>query len=107
MTNYQNGANRERRVLHSLKEQGFDLVFRSAGSHSPIDLFALDIKTKQIWLIQCKPKSMSIKAKQKLELEINKFEGNFSVKTKVISLSTELNNVENNSSENNTEKYIN
>jgi Holliday junction resolvase len=86
MTNYQNGANRERRVVNSLKEQGFDLVFRSAGSHSPVDLFALDIKTKQIWLIQCKPKSLSSNGKNKIEDSIRQFEGCYSVKTKCISL---------------------
>ena len=90
MTNYQNGAARERRVVNSLKEQGFDLVFRSAGSHSSIDIFALDVKTKQIWLIQCKPRTMSSSGKLKIEDYIRQFEGCYSVKTKCVSLVKEL-----------------
>ncbi len=90
MSNYKNGANRERRVIKYLQKEGFDLVFRSAGSHSPIDVFALDSKTKQIWLIQCKPRSMSSSGKSKIEDCIRQFEGCYSVKTKCISLGKEL-----------------
>jgi len=90
VTNYKNGANRERRVIKYLQKEGFDLVFRSAGSHSPIDVFALDSRTKQIWLIQCKPKSLSSSGKSKIEDNIRQFEGCYSVKTKCISLGKEL-----------------
>ena len=90
MTNYTNGANRERRVIKYLQKEGFDLVFRSAGSHSPIDVFALDTKTKQIWLIQSKPTTLSSNAKSKIEDYIRQFEGCYSVKTKCISFGKEL-----------------
>ena len=40
MGHYSRGANFERRVKKYYEDKGF-LVLRSAGSHSPIDLFAM------------------------------------------------------------------
>ena len=44
-------------------------VLRSAGSHSAIDVIGINIKDKKIYLIQCKPDSMSINKKKELEKE--------------------------------------
>jgi len=40
--NYVNGRNKEYKVCKQLKEIGFDIAQRSAGSHSPIDIFAIN-----------------------------------------------------------------
>ena len=53
--NYVKGRKKEYKICKELKEEGFDIVQRSAGSHSPIDVFAINKETKQILLIQSKP----------------------------------------------------
>lgn len=50
-TNYQRGANLERRVKDLLEGEGFAVV-RSAGSHSPADLVAM--RGGEIVIVQCK-----------------------------------------------------
>ncbi|MEM3265707.1 MAG: hypothetical protein QXH07_07115 [Thermoplasmata archaeon] len=40
MSNYANGAARERRIMHKLEAEGWS-CFRMAGSHSPIDIIAI------------------------------------------------------------------
>ena len=51
MSAYSKGANFERRVRDYLQEIGF-LVWRSAGSRTPIDIIAL--KAGEVLLVQCK-----------------------------------------------------
>jgi Holliday junction resolvase len=67
MTNYSNGAAKERRVLERYKKIGFDICLRSAGSHSAIDCVCINTKTKVIKMLQVKPKSMSDKAVERLQ----------------------------------------
>ena len=59
---YKQGARKEYYLVEQLRKQGYDIVFRSAGSHSPIDIVAISTKDKTIKLIQSKrtlSKSMS------------------------------------------------
>ena len=70
--NYIKGRRKEYAIRTGLIQQGWDIVQRTAGSHSPIDLIAIDKTNKRIKLIQCKPDSMSEKEKQKI---INENEG--------------------------------
>ena len=81
--NYIKGRAKEYRIVNSLKASGYDIAQRSAGSHSPIDVWAISKVLKTIVLIQVKPKSMSKKAKKKLEKEYewlnDKFEVQFAV----------------------------
>ena len=53
--NYIKGRRKEYKVCDELKECGFEIVQRTAGSHSPIDIIAIDIETHQILFVQCKP----------------------------------------------------
>jgi len=53
--NYRKGRRKEYAISDKLKKEGFDIVQRSKGSHSPIDLFAINKETKEIRLIQSKP----------------------------------------------------
>jgi len=64
--NYRRGRAKEYRCCNKLKKEGFDLVQRTAGSHSEVDVLAIKIDTKEIKFIQCKPKSMGVKAKQRI-----------------------------------------
>lgn len=86
--NYNNGAAKERRIVNKARQQGC-LAFRSAGSHSPVDVFILDPVSKTIELVQCKPRSMQKKdlsptaEAQRLIDELKKFDGTYEVKTTV------------------------
>jgi len=51
MTNYRRGYEIERKIMNMLRDDGY-IAFRSAGSHSLIDIFG--IKGDKIRLIQSK-----------------------------------------------------
>ncbi len=53
-TNYRKGRYYEYFVCNKLREQGYFIVQRTAGSRSPFDIIAIDKKNKIIKLIQCK-----------------------------------------------------
>jgi len=82
--NYQQGRRKEYKITKKLKENGFDIAQRSAGSHSPIDVFAIKRETKTIKFIQAKPDSMSESAKQKIFNENKWLNGLYEVKFEVI-----------------------
>ena len=51
---YKRGARKEYKIIQDLKKAGWDIAQRSAGSHSPIDIFAINRKTNEIKFIQSK-----------------------------------------------------
>ena len=51
--NYRRGADYERWIVNHFRNKGW-LAFRSAGSHSPIDVIAVDPLSGEIKLIQAK-----------------------------------------------------
>ena len=53
--NYVKGRRKEYKICEQLKNEGFDVVQRTAGSHSPIDIIAISKDKQMIRLIQCKP----------------------------------------------------
>jgi Holliday junction resolvase len=67
--NYIAGRRKEYKIMKQLRNIGYDIVIRSAGSHSPVDIVAISTKNKHMRFIQCKPKSMSDNAKEKLTNE--------------------------------------
>jgi|TARA_Y100000296_G_scaffold85617_1_gene122073 Holliday junction resolvase len=80
---YQKGVRKERKVVNGAKEMGC-IAFRSAGSHSPIDVTIIDIYSKTIRFIQCKSDSMPESAKKRLlaeypELNTEEFKVSFEV----------------------------
>ena len=83
--NYINGRAREYRMMKLLKDK-FQChhVFRSAGSHSAIDVIGINLIEKRIYLFQCKPKSLSIPAKLRLEDENELLNGKFEVTFQVV-----------------------
>ena len=68
--NYVNGRNKEYKVCKQLKENGFDITQRSAGSHSPIDIFAINRLTRVIKFVQCKPDNFSELNKSRIMEEL-------------------------------------
>ncbi len=58
---YVKGRRKEYRVCKRLRVEGFDIVQRTAGSHSPIDIIAISKYLKKIFLIQCKPEGYKLK----------------------------------------------
>ncbi len=80
--NYKKGYERERKLVVQDRNQGH-LAFRSAGSHSPIDVFVLDPEKKIIRLIQCKPKSMPLSQREKILKELEKYLGMYEIRTVV------------------------
>ncbi|MGH2638402.1 MAG: hypothetical protein ACRDF4_03870 [Rhabdochlamydiaceae bacterium] len=68
MTNYTRGRSYEYRVIAKLRKQGFTIVQRSAGSHSVVDIWAVDTAKKIIKLVQCKSGKSAKRELGKIEL---------------------------------------
>lgn len=68
--NYVKGVRKERLLVNNARMIG-EIAFRSAGSHSPIDVCTIDNVSKTIRFFQCKPESMSPKQKEKIYEEVN------------------------------------
>lgn len=79
--NYINGRNKEYRIIKFLKAKGF-IAVRSAGSHSPIDVWAINPETKEIMLIQSKLGKGAITNKEAAEMEefFNRISGDYKVR---------------------------
>lgn len=69
--NYQKGRRKEYKICKEFRENGWTMVQRSAGSHSPIDIFAINKETKRIKFIQAKPNNFSKKAGERIKEELN------------------------------------
>ena len=82
--NYLKGRRKEYKIANKFKERGFDIAQRTAGSHSPFDVIAINTETKQILLIQCKPNSMNSHQQQKIRNENKKLNGVFEVRFSVV-----------------------
>ena len=52
--NYVRGRDFEYKIVNRLKAEGFSIAVRSAGSHSPIDIWAVNFQKRKIKLVQCK-----------------------------------------------------
>ncbi len=90
MTIYKKGRRKEYGITDKLREEGFDIIQRSRGSKSPIDIFAINKKDKVIKFIQSKrvlKESMDFvdeKQKEKIEKEFNWLNGKFDVELVVM-----------------------
>ena len=82
--NYRKGRRREYSVIDKLKAEGWDIVQRSKGSHSPIDIFAIHRADKKIKLIQVKPKDFSEFQEKKILKNNEWLKGKFEVEFKVL-----------------------
>lgn len=80
--NYIKGVAKERRIVNEARELGL-ISFRSAGSHSPIDVVIINFDSKIIQLIQCKPDTISKTKKAQLEAGLSALDGTYTVWTGV------------------------
>ena len=63
---YNGGRKLEYATIHTLTGIGFTVATRTAGSHSPIDVWAID-QQQGLFLVQCK-KSRNITRNKRMEL---------------------------------------
>ena len=82
--NYVKGRNKEYSICRELKKEGYDIVQRSAGSHSPIDVFAINKALKKIKFVQSKPDNFAESAKKKILEECGWMRGYFWVEFELI-----------------------
>lgn len=75
---YRRGANFEREIVKQAKEKGL-IAFRSAGSHSPIDVCVINPDTKELFLIQCKCGKFSEYDLTKLHKKLEFLQGTYKV----------------------------
>ena len=80
-TNYKRGARKEYKIVKGLKEKGWNIAQRTAGSHSPIDIIAIHKKAKIIKFIQSKPEKFNSK---KIYEEMSWLNGKFHIIFEVI-----------------------
>ena len=66
--NYEKGARFERKIVNEARAKGF-IAARTAGSHSKIDIFTIDVKNKVVEFIQAKKGKSGLTKKQKTEFE--------------------------------------
>lgn len=82
---YKKGRRKEYKIVKEMEKQGYDIVQRTAGSHSDVDIFAIDKEKKIIKLIQSKRKLAKTmdyidpNVKKKLEKENKDLNGKFKV----------------------------
>lgn len=77
--NYVAGRRKEYKICNDLKADGFDIAQRSAGSHSPIDVFAIHKLDKKIIFVQSKPDSFPKSEAKKINDELGYLKGKFEV----------------------------
>jgi len=82
--NYVKGRRKEYTVCDRYRHRGYDIVQRTAGSHSPIDIIAIDKKSRQIRLIQCKPDTLSKRKIQQILAEQEDLDGTYEVLFEVV-----------------------
>ena len=81
--NYIKGVRKERKFVNLAREAGL-IAFRSAGSHSPIDVCIIDEVNMKIEFLQCKPDSMSNNKKELIEKRYKNLNNKFDVSFKVV-----------------------
>ena len=69
--NYVKGRAKEYKIRNLLIKEGWDIVQRTAGSHSPIDVIAINKLTRTIKFIQSKPENFSETEKNKIKNELS------------------------------------
>tara|TARA_Y100000310_G_scaffold70421_1_gene66057 strand:- start:737 stop:985 length:249 start_codon:yes stop_codon:yes gene_type:complete len=78
--NYEKGRRKEYKIRKEYLDKGFDIVQRSAGSHSPIDVFAINKRTNEIVFIQSKPENYTSKEYEQYNWLNDEFRVKFEVR---------------------------
>ena len=82
--NYRKGRRKEYKICNQLKEAGFDITQRTAGSRSPFDIIAIHKRRRLILLVQAKPDNISITQKKKIFIKNMDLDGNYKVRFKIL-----------------------
>ena len=82
--NYCRGRRKEYGACEKLKKEGFEIVQRTAGSHSPIDILAIDTKNKIIKLVQVKAGPLSPGKQKEILKENRTLSGEFEVSFEIV-----------------------
>lgn len=82
--NYIKGRAKEYQVMKELRAKNYDIVFRSAGSHSPIDIIAIQTGVRLIKFIQVKTDKRRIQNARQIPELINLGYGRAPLKYDVI-----------------------
>ena len=81
---YLKGREREYAIIRRLKKEGcWEIAQRTAGSHSPFDIIAINKETKEILLIQSKPDDISENESDSIYSKANWLNGDFKVSFEV------------------------
>jgi Holliday junction resolvase len=81
---YLKGVRKERRIMKELQMKGFDIVARTAASHSPIDVFGINKKARVITFIQSKPDDYPKSKAKKIHDELDFLNGQWIVMFELI-----------------------
>jgi len=82
--NYNKGRKKEYKIRSRLLKEGWDIVQRTAGSHSKVDIIAINKSLRVIKLIQAKPDSLLKTQKNAIELDCSWLNNVFRVEFEVI-----------------------
>lgn len=82
--NYVKGRKKEYKISKEFREMGCEIAQRTAGSHSPIDIFAINRSKRTIYFIQAKPDNFPESQKNKIMAELGYLEGKWNVEFKLI-----------------------
>jgi len=75
---YMKGYRKERSIVNRARARGC-LSFRSAGSHSAVDVVIVDRESREIQLIQCKPDDIKSSEVKRLLKEGEGLDGQYTV----------------------------
>lgn len=76
---YLKGVRKERKIIQDLIRKGYDIAQRSAGSKSPIDIFAINKTARVITFIQAKPDDYPKSLAKKIHDELDYLNGQWIV----------------------------
>jgi len=82
--NYRKGRRKEYGVMDKLRKEGWTIVQRSSGSHSPIDVFAINKEEKIIKFIQVKAEYLSDSEYSKIWEDNKWLNGKFNIEFDII-----------------------
>jgi len=80
--NYEKGARFERKIVNEARAKGH-IAARTAGSHSPVDIFIINSKKRLVRFIQAKKGKSTLTRKEIEEFEANSnlYDVEFEVRT--------------------------
>jgi Holliday junction resolvase len=90
MSIYSKGRRKEYYIIELLKKEGYDIVQRTAGSHSIMDIVGIDTVNKRIKIIQSKRtinqdmNYINPEMKEKIEKKLNYLKGFYTVDFEVM-----------------------